>query len=99
MLQLEQEKNAKQLHEAGLLKEQLHAINLDAAPGKVIPGSVVITNKGNFFIAVSAGKVELNGHIYYCISKNSPIGEQLLNKASGFRFSFNNQEYFIKEII
>jgi hypothetical protein len=78
MMQLAAEQNAKHLAAAKKLNHALTLINTEAVHSKVSLGSLVIASNGNFYIAISAGKIELDGKVYYAISPTSPMG-QLLN--------------------
>ena len=73
MAQLEQEKGAAQLHEAQELQQTLKRIKLDLASATIQVGSIVFTNKGNFFISVPAGKLQIDDQLFYAISIASPI--------------------------
>src|SRR5688572_1733287 len=53
MAQLEIEKNSVQLAESVRLKRLLDAIKIDKQSLVVQPGSLVITQQSNFFIAIS----------------------------------------------
>lgn len=61
-------------------------------------GSLVLTNNGNFYLAVSAGKYNVDGLLYYAISITSPIGQQLKAKKSGEEFLLNNRSYKILKV-
>src|SRR3989344_3123698 len=57
MAQLEQEKSAHQLNEALDLKASIEKINLAIKSISAQVGSIVHTDKGNFFISVPVGKL------------------------------------------
>lgn len=61
-------------------------------------GSLVLTNNGNFYLSVSAGKFKVGGQLYYAISITSPIGQQLKGKQQGNEFSLNGRNYKILEV-
>ena len=92
MMQLEVEKNAKQLAEAQKLKRALSQINADKICEEVEIGAMVETSRGNFFVAISAGKVDGN---YFAISPVSPIGQLLTGLKEGDRRTFNGNEFKI----
>lgn len=98
MMQLEQENNTNQLLEASKLKEQISKINSEKKNSIVAPGCLVITNKGGFYIAISAGKVEVGDDFYYAISPVSPIASMLLQNKVGAKVDFNGQQYMIEKI-
>ena len=78
MMQAEQQRNEIQLRKAILLKKELQQIDIEAAFDKVQQGALVLTNQGNYFIAIGLGKVEVAEKIVYAISVLSPIGNCLL---------------------
>ena len=99
MAQLEQEKSGKQLHEALELKKMLDRISIDQESKIVSPGSLVITNNGNFYISISIGKIIIEDIIYFAISPATPIANLLMGKTKNHTFVFNTQSYKIENII
>jgi hypothetical protein len=99
MLQLEQEKLAKQIQTI----EQQTALLYQYAPAtkhsSVVSGSLVQTNRGYFYIAVGLGKLSIDNINCFAISAQSPIGQVLLNKQVNDRIVFNQIEYAILEIL
>ena len=98
MMQLEIEKNTVQLAEAIKLKQLLQQINPDKETTSVQLGSMVTTNQGNFYIAISAGQLTLKGKTYFAISASTPIGIKLMGQQKGAQFIFNNKTYTIEAI-
>jgi transcription elongation GreA/GreB family factor len=98
MAQLETEKLSSQLSEILKLEQVLQQINPEEKHQLIGLGSLVITNNGNFYIAVSLGKIKIENNIYFAISAVSPIGKQLLNLTKNEQFSFNGKNYIIKNI-
>lgn len=99
MAQLEIEKNTIQLGEAKKLKQVLDQISTDRETAIVALGSVVFTNQGNFFIAISAGQFVIDSKTYFALSPNSPIGLKLIGLQVHDSFSFNKKEYQISNIL
>jgi len=60
---------------------------------------VIYTNKGNFYIAASIGKVAITNEVFFAISPASPIGKLLLTKKEKESFSLNGNEYTILAVI
>ena len=54
--------------------------------------SLIITNKANYYLAISAGKITVNAVAYFAVSTNSPIGKQLLGKKMGDIVEFNSAQ-------
>jgi len=97
MMQQETNRNMGQLNEANKLKIALNKINPLVVSEKVLAGSVVITTTGNFYVAVSAGRLTVNGEIYFAISPASPIGSMIMGKKKGFEFKLNDKKYQIMD--
>ncbi|UKJ09044.1 3-oxoacyl-ACP synthase [Solitalea lacus] len=98
MMQQEIDRNTVQLNEAVKLKQLLALISPDKSSTTVQSGSLVLTNNGNFFIAISVGGLEVNGVKYFAISPSSPIGVRLMNLKPGEPFHFNGKTYLINSI-
>ena len=98
MMQLEIEKNTVQLAEAQKLKQILDQIHPEKETQKVQPGSLVITDQGNFYIAISVGQISLNEKTYFAIAPSSPVGIKLAGRSAGDEFTFNNRTYSIRAI-
>lgn len=99
MAQLEIEKNSGQLLEALKVKQALANIRWDERFETVRPGSLVITDRVALFIAVSVGKVSLDGNTYLVISPTAPLALQLMGRGVGDRGMFNGQSFTVKELL
>lgn len=99
MAQLETEKLSIQLNEAIKIIQTLSQINPILRFNKANLGSLVFTNKGNFYLSVSLGKLLLDNEAYILISTSSPIGKLLQTTKEKENFSFNGIEYVIEKII
>lgn len=99
MAHLEQEKSANQLNEALELQAVLQKINPEITSSTIQVGSVVLTDKGNFFICIPAGKLELENKVYFAISIGSPIGMKIKNLSKNQTFEFNQSVYNIIEVL
>jgi len=62
-------------------------------------GSLVYTSNGLFYITISAGQIKIDNELVFAISAVSPIGQLLIGKKAGDSFSFNKNDYTIKEVI
>ncbi|MEO8794606.1 MAG: 3-oxoacyl-ACP synthase [Daejeonella sp.] len=98
MMQQEIDRNTKQLFEAGKLRLALQGISTESTDEIIKSGSLVFTNFGVFYIAVSAGQLKLNGQDYFAVSASSPIGMQLINLKKGDKFDFNGRNYLIVDV-
>ena len=99
MMQLEQEKNAKQLIETLELKKLLDRINPNHQSQTVALGSLVITNKENFYISISAGKLMIDSEIYFAVSPTSPIALKLIGLKADQEMDFNGSLYSIRQVL
>ncbi|MBX2895833.1 MAG: 3-oxoacyl-ACP synthase [Cyclobacteriaceae bacterium] len=99
MAHLEKEKAASQLVEANKLKEVLHKINPEVSTTKTSLGSVIFTDKGNYYLAISSGKLYADGQEFLALSPASPLGAQLINRAPGDKVIFQKKTFSIISII
>ncbi len=93
------EKNSQHLSDANKMLDGLKSISPNTVSDKVILGSVVKTTNNNFFIAASAGKIEIADGGYFAISHHSPIGMLLMGKEKGDTIEFNNNKFTVTEVI
>lgn len=99
LLHLEQEKNSKQLYEAIALKEKLIRIDPYHSTNTINVGSIVLTTNGNFYISIAAGKLEIDGNVYFAISPSSPIAIKLIGKKPQQRVEMNGRHYEILSVL
>jgi transcription elongation GreA/GreB family factor len=99
MMQQETNRNLAQLNEANKLMVALNHIPYKGTSETAEPGSVILTNLGNFYLAISAGTIVADGKNYFAVSPASPIGLKLKDKKSGDEFILNEKNYQIKAII
>lgn len=97
MLQLEREKVGEQLAEIEKVKQNLSKINVAQSSDGIGLGSVVFTSSANYFIAISAGHIEVNSEFFYAISPHTPIGLVLKGKHKGDKIVFRDQSFVINE--
>jgi hypothetical protein len=96
LMQQEAQWGRTQLEEAQKLKQDLDQIIV--IPSAVIQsGSLVFTNKGIFYIAISAGRLSIDGETIFAISALSPLGIKLMGQEKGARFDLNGQVFNILE--
>ena len=98
MMQQETDRNMAQLNEANKLKVALNTINPAIAHTNVDIGSVVKTNNGNFYLAISAGTLTVDDENYFAISPASPIGIKMKGLKTGGEFEVNGKVYRIGSI-
>ena len=98
MAQLETENNSKHLIQAQKLKIALGQINPGVSSNQAEPGALVVTDNGNFFIAISAGKIDVQGNTIHLISLASPLGQILSGKRENESFQINGKTFKIHQI-
>ncbi|MDB5156930.1 MAG: 3-oxoacyl-ACP synthase [Mucilaginibacter sp.] len=99
MMQQETDRNMAQLNEANKLKVALNSIATTTESKQVENGSIVITNNGNFYLAISAGVLTVDGESYFAISSASPIGLKLKGLKAGDQFILNGKDYKITSVL
>lgn len=99
MMQLEQEKVANQLSEALELKKNIFKIDPHQQSKIVSLGSLVITNNGNFYISIAAGKLEEDEQVFFAISPFSPLACKLIGCSTNQEIDFNGKVYKITQIV
>ena len=92
MLQLEIEKASQQLNVVIQMRDVLEKISTSKTSTNISLGSIIFTNKTNYYLAISAGKITIENTDYFAVSINSPIGQELLGKKVGDIIDFNNAE-------
>ncbi len=63
-----------------------------------VPGALVYTTAGNYYISISAGQLKLDGTTYYAVSAASPIGTKLSGLKKDDSFELNGKTITIKDI-
>ena len=99
MMQQETGRNRQQLEEINKLKVALNRVSPAQQSATVEPGSIVITDQGNFYIAISAGALRVGGETYFAVSPASPIGLLLAGKRAGEKIMLNGKPYAITMVI
>ena len=98
MLHLEQEKAGEQLQQAQDTLRAIDKINIQVSTAKITAGSLVKTNRGNFFIAISAGKITIDKVDYYAVSPKAPIAQKLIGLVKNDKVQFNGIDYSVEQI-
>ncbi|MDG1503805.1 MAG: 3-oxoacyl-ACP synthase [Flavicella sp.] len=99
MLQLEMEKSGQQLQEVLQLKVVLEKISLEQQSEVIRLGSLVITNRGIYFLAISMGMIVHRQTTYFAVSPSSPIGNLLLGKRIGENILFQGKQLSIEHFV
>ncbi len=99
MMQQEIDLNSRQLLEARKMQAQLQQIGFDSKHIIAQAGSLVETDQGDFYLAVSTGALFIDTKRYYAISVASPIGLQLKGKKAGETFKLNDKKFKILRVL
>jgi transcription elongation GreA/GreB family factor len=99
MAQLEVERQQAQLVAAESLLLSLQNIQTVKVIGRVIPGSLVTTSQGVYYISISLGIVEILSDRYFVVSPESPVGKVMLGKTIGQEVHLNNLRLMILGIV
>ena len=96
MMQQETNRNLAQLNETNKLLVILNRISTTGTSATAEAGSIIHTDNGNFYLAISAGNYTVGNVTYYTVSVASPVGQKLIGKKAGDKFNLNTKEYIIK---
>ena len=99
MLQLEREKAGKQLAEIQKTKEALVKIDINKSSKTICLGSVVYTTQANYYLAIRAGTLNIEGRSFFAISPSTPIGQLLMSKTVGDKIIFRDLSFKVVEVL
>lgn len=99
MAQIARDQAAQQLDEALKLKLVLDQINPMSSSTNIGLGSLVVTDQNQFYIAISVGRLEIDGKEHFVVSPQSPIGKLLINRKVNDSFVFNKQTQIVRAIL
>ncbi len=91
MLHLEMEKAAQQFEAVKQMRDVLKRIQINSVSERIKLGSLVTTDRGIYFLSISAGALIAEGKSYYAVSVSSPIGACLLGRKQGSEISFGEK--------
>ncbi|HRJ28579.1 MAG TPA: hypothetical protein PLV21_07485 [Cyclobacteriaceae bacterium] len=98
MAQLEIERLTSQLAEAEVLRSKLVGLKDVGSTDKIVPGVLITTTQGKYFISVSLGLIEVENEKYFCLSADAPIAKALMGKGAGEEVSFQGKTFSILSI-
>lgn len=78
--------------------QELEKIKVNMNPTSVVPGAVVATNHGDFFVSVSIEGFKVGKSSFFGLSRKAPLYQKMKGKRSGDKFRFGKLEYVIKDI-
>jgi hypothetical protein len=92
MLQMEKDKYTLQYEQFQQLQQQLQTLDPQKKSASAVPGSLVQCPDGWYYLAISLGKIQLEGKTVFVLSPESPLGEVLLEKKQGDKFDFRGKK-------
>lgn len=96
---VQQEINNLQTQLGENLRAQEVLIKISSAPMQTVSsGSLVETDGGLFYIAVSLGEIKFNNKKIFLISPESPLAKAMNGKSAKEKFTLNGTEQTIKNI-
>ena len=98
MLHLEFEKVAGQSEAFKKLRKTIRSISAGKECDVVSFGCVVKTSLANYFIAIPAGEIAVEGEKYFAIGASAPIAKILTGKTAGDVATFNARDIKIREV-
>ncbi|MFD2522313.1 transcription elongation factor [Emticicia soli] len=98
MGQLDREMNGRMYEQAHQERLILEKINPQIVHVNVSLGALAKTTMGDFFVAVGAGVVALNGKNIMVISPQAPIGQILMGKTENDTFEFRGKNYKVLSV-
>ena len=76
----------------------IEKINCQELKDKVEFGAIIISDISRFIVAISSGKIEVDGTVYYAISPAVPLYKAMEGLKAGESFEFNGKRQTIKEL-
>lgn len=98
MMQQEISRNQLQLTEAKKALYRLEQLENTTIEQKIIPGALIQTNQGLFYLTISLGQMIIGGKQILVLSPASPLGQILNGKNKNESFTFNGMEYTINGV-
>ena len=99
MMQQEIERNQLQLIDAKKSLFQLEQLKEVKANDMVVHGSLIYTNRGLYYLAISLGQMIVNQQQVIVLSLASPLGQVFHEKNKNESFTFNGIEYTIEDVL
>ncbi len=97
MTHLEQEKLSGRLAEWQRLRQLLGTLP-DEVSTQAGAGSVILTDRGLFYISIGFGLLSVDGTSIFCLAPHAPLAQCLLGKTAGDEVLFNGTGYQIRNV-
>lgn len=99
MVHLEKEKLMGSIKEKEKKLQLLSKLSSDSKDEIIGGGSLVKTSMGWIYIAISFGKLKIEGEDIFVVSLVSPMGQVLIDKKEGDKATLNGREIEILEVL
>ena len=99
MLHLEMEKASQQFEVIAKMQEIMEKIDFSIPSGHVKLGSLIRTDKGNYYLSISAGLIRIGNEDYFAISPSSPAGKLFLGQTKGATIHLSEKQIHILEVL
>ncbi len=94
----EYERESKQLDHLQVALDKLDGISPGQIHEEIQFGSVIFTNKLNFFVSVSQNRFPVEDKMIVGISTDAPIYKAMEGMQAGQKFTFNQIDYEIQQV-
>jgi hypothetical protein len=98
MLNIEQDRLARQLTALDEQEAALQRLQQTGGGPLIAPGSLIETDRGWFFLCIALGRITVNGVSVMTLSPESPLGAQWLGLAAGASSTFNGINYAVVSV-
>jgi len=98
MMHIESERLGKQLGDAQQTLRNIKSVDSSSMHSSIKSGTLVHTDIGYFFLAISIGKLEFDDQSYFVVSPGSPMGQALMGHKADDTVQFNKRSIHIKAI-
>jgi hypothetical protein len=98
MMQIEHEQISKQLSALLMQKNLLEQLHPKNETKSAVLGSLILTDKGYFYLSIALGRVQVNEHSVIALSPQSPLGAKWLGKKEGDSATMNSIQYHVQMV-
>jgi transcription elongation GreA/GreB family factor len=98
MMKQEIDKASAQLATFQRMQGWLGQLRPEQVTEQVAFGSLLHSNEGIYYFAVSLGKITLDDHVVYALSMASPLGQALAGKRVGDQVTFRGRTLRIQDL-
>lgn len=96
---IEQENTARQLEVLLQQKAELDRFAGITIHQQIVPGALIKTDRGWFYLAAGIGKAIVDGETVFALSPQSPLGKILVHKIVREAVEMNGKKYLVADIM